>query len=161
MSKSRLLRLAFWSSVMLAMLFQVVFLLELHTPLPSDLALLSLGILSVSCLALALLARWTLAADAKIRYSPEEVYTERHFDAGLQYRVPGTYCVILSRQPPMHYPRTRYFYLNEPSADRALTIASVENPQWRAIVVEPSNLSVPMMPQGDHSRSTSDTWHVA
>lgn len=160
MSKSRLLRLGLWSSVMLAMLFQVVFLLELHSPVPSDLALWSLCILSVSCLGLALLARRTLAADAKIRYAPETVRTERRFDAGLQYRVQGTYCVILYRQSPVHYPRTKYFYLNEPSADRALMTAAVENPQWRAIGVEPSNLSVPR-PQGDHSRSTSDTWHVA
>ncbi len=145
---------------MLAVLFQVVFLLELHNPLPSDLALWSLSLLSVVCVAVALFARRTLTADARIRYTRDAV--QPHFDTGLQYRLPGTYCVILRRKPsfPVHYPSTKNFYLNEPSADLAFTTASVENPQWRAIGVEPSKLSF-RAPQGDRSNLKPDTWHVA
>jgi hypothetical protein len=60
----------------------------------------------------------------------------------------------------MHYPRTKCFYLSEGSADRAVTTASIENPQWRAVGVEPPNLSA-RMPQGDRSHSTTHTSHVA
>src|SRR6202035_1419205 len=109
MSKTRLLRLAIWASVALAALFQTAFLFELHSPLSSDLALWSLSILSVACVAVVLLARRSLAAKAKISYGPERVYRQRHFDVGADYRVQGVYCVILCRQPlvPMYYPRTK------------------------------------------------------
>jgi hypothetical protein len=160
MSKTRLLRLAIWASVALAALFQTAFLFELHSPLPSDLVLWSLSILSVACVAVVLLVRRSLAAKAKISYRPERVYLQRHFDVGAEFQ--GVYCVILCRQPlvPMHYPRTKCFYLSEGSADRAVTTASIENPQWRAIGVEPPNLSA-RMPQSDRSHSKSHTWHVA
>jgi hypothetical protein len=162
MSKTRLLRLAIWASVALAALFQTAFLFELHSPLPSDLALWSLSTLSVACVAVVLLVRRSLDAKAKISYGPERVYRQRHFDAGAEYGVQGVYCVILCRRPlvSMHYPRTKCFYLSEGSADRAVTTASIENPQWRAVGVEPPNLSA-RMPQGDRSHSTTHTWHVA
>ena len=162
MSKTRLLRLATWATVALAALFQTAFLFELHSPLPSDLALWSLSILSVACVVVALLVRGSLAAKAKLRYRPERVYLQRHFDVEAEYRVRGVYCVILCRQPlvPMYYPRTKCFYLSEGSADRAVTTASIENPQWRAIGVEPPNLSA-RVPQNDRSHPTSHTWHVA
>jgi hypothetical protein len=156
MSKTRLLRLAIWASVALAALFQTAFLFELHSPLPSDRVLWSLSILSVACVAVVLLVRESLAAKAKISYGPERVYLQRHFDVGAEYPVQGVYCVILCRQPS----RTKCFYLSEGSADRAVTAASIENPQWRAIGVEPPNLSV-RMPRSDRSQSTSHTWHVA
>jgi hypothetical protein len=162
MSKTRLLRLAIWASVALAALFQTAFLFEIHSPLPSDLALWSLSILSVACMAVVLLARGSLAANEKVSYRPERVYLQRHFDLGAEYRIQGVYCVILCRQPlfPIHHPRIKCFYLSEGSADRAVTTASSENPQWRAIGVEPPNLSA-RVPQSDRSQSTSHTWHVA
>jgi hypothetical protein len=162
MSKTRLFRLAIWASVVLAVLFQSAFLFELHSALPSGLALWSLSILSFACVAVVLLVRRSLAAKAKISYRPERVFPQRRFDGGAEYRVHGIYCVLLCRQPfvPMRYPRTKCFYLSEGSADRAITTASIENPQWRVIGVEPPNLSA-RMPQGDRSHSTSHTGHVA
>jgi hypothetical protein len=161
MSKTRLLRLAIWASVALAALFQTAFLFELHSPLPSNLALWSLSILSVACVVVVLLVRTSLVAKAKISYGPERVYL-RHFDIGAEYRVQRVYCVILCRQPLVstHYPRSKCFYLSEGSADRAVTTASTENPQWRVVGVEPPNLSA-RKPQSDRSHSTSHTSHVA
>jgi hypothetical protein len=163
MSKTMLLRLMILSSVALAVLFQVAFLVEIHSPLPSAVVLWSLSILSLACLVIALLARTSLAANAKVSYAPESVNMQPPFEAGEGYRVLGTYCVILCRRPlanPMQYPRTKSFYLSEASADRAVVTASIENPQWRAIGVEPNTLSA-RKPQSDHSNSTSETWHVA
>jgi hypothetical protein len=163
MSKAILLRLMISSSVALAVLFQAVFLVEIHSPLPSALVLWSLSILSLACLAIVLLARRSLAANAKVSYVPEGVYPQPQFEAGEGYRVLGTYCVILGRQPlanPIQYPRTKSFYLSEASADRAVVTASIENPQWRAIGVEPNNLSA-RKPQSDRPYPTSETWHVA
>ena len=76
MSKTRLLRLAIWAFVMLAVLFQTAFLFELHSPLPSDLALWSLSTLSVACVVVVLLVRGSLAAKAKISYRPQRVYLQ-------------------------------------------------------------------------------------
>jgi hypothetical protein len=162
MSKTRLLRVAIWASVALAALFQTAFLLELHSPLPSHLVLWSLSTLSFACVAVGLLVRASLSAKAKISYGPERVYRQRHFGVGAEYRVQGAYCVILCRQPlvPMHHPRIKCFYLSEGSAIRAVTTASIENPQWLAIGVEPPNLSA-RIPKSDPSRSTSHTWDVA
>jgi hypothetical protein len=160
MRKTRLLRLAIWASLALAALFQTAFLLELHSPLPSNSALWSLSILSIACVAVFLLVRGSLAAKAKISYGPERAYRQRHSDNGAEYWVQGVYCVILYRQPLLHYPLTKRFYLSEGSADRAVRIASIENPQWLVIGVEPPNLSA-CMPHGDHSEATSHTWDVA
>jgi hypothetical protein len=162
MGKTRLLRLMIWSSVAFVVLFQAAFLLELHSPLPSDLALWSLTGASIACVAVGLLALWNLAANARIYYAPESVHLERPPDARETYRVVGTYCVVLCRQPAASedLPRTKCFYLSEASADRAIATASAENPRWRAIGVEPPNLS-PRKPRSDHSHSTSETLHVA
>jgi hypothetical protein len=162
MSKTRLLRLAIWASVALAVLFQTAFLFELHSALPSGMALWSLSILSFACVAVVLLVRRSLAAKAKISYGRERVFLQRRFEVGAEYRVRGVYCVLLYRQPfvPMLNPRTKCFYLSEGSADRAVTTASLENPQWRVIGVEPPDLSA-NMPQSDRSHSTSHTGHVA
>ena len=162
MSKTRLLRLAIWASVALAVLFQTAFLFELHSALPSGMALWSLSILSFACVAVLLLVRRSLAAKAKISYGPERVFLQRRFEVGAEYRVQRVYCVILCRQPLafMHYPRSKCFYLSEGSADRAITTASLENPQWRVVGVEPPNLSA-RKPQSDRSHSTSHTSHVA
>jgi hypothetical protein len=162
MGKTRLLRLMIWSSVALVVLFQAAFLLELHSPLPSDLALWSLSVASVACVVVALLGRRSLVANAKIRYAPESVSLTRQLEARERYRVVGTYCVILCRQPAFaeDAPRSKCFYLSEASADRAVVTASAENPRWRAIGVEPPNLS-PRKPRSDHSHPTSETLHVA
>jgi hypothetical protein len=159
-SKTSLLRFAIWASLALAALFQTAFLLELHSPLPSDSALWSLSILSVGCVAVFLHVRRSLAAKANISYGPERVYRQRHSGDGAEYWVQGVYCVILYRQPRMHCARTKCLYLSEGSADRAVRTASIESPQWLVIGVEPSNLSA-RMPQSDRSHPTSDTWHVA
>ena len=49
------------------------------------------------------------------------------------------YCVLLSHRPFVDpvIPRTKLFYLSALSADRAVVSAVNENPQWRAIGVEP------------------------
>jgi hypothetical protein len=158
----RLLRFVIWSSITLAVLFQAAFLVELHSPLPSGVPLWSLSILSVACVGVVLLAQRSVATTAKMSYAPERVYRQHHFDAGVGYRAQGAYCVVLCRQhvSPVHYPRTKCFYLCEASADRALATASAENPQWRAIGIEPSNVSA-RRPQRDDSLSTSHTGHVA
>jgi hypothetical protein len=162
MSKTRLLRFAIWASVVSAALFQTAFLVELHGPLPSDLTLCSFSALSVACVAVVLFARRSLATKAKISYTPERVSRRPRSDAGAEHRVQRVYRVILCRQPlvPMHYPRTKSFYLSEGSAVGAVTTASMENPQWRAIGVEPPNLSA-RRPQSDRSHSRSHTGHVA
>jgi hypothetical protein len=163
MSKVRWLRLQIWSSVTVAVLLQAAFLLELHTPMPSRSVLWSLSGASVACLVILLLARRGLATNAKLSYAPDTAYPQRRFDAGAAYPVQGDYCVILCRRPlvdSVHYPHTKSLYLSEGSAERAVLTASVENPQWRAIGVEPSNLSA-RVPQRARSRSASETWDVA
>jgi hypothetical protein len=161
MRKTILLRSIISVFVAMAVLFQTAFLFELHSSSPSDLVLWTLSILSVACVASALLARRSLVANAKISYAPARVLQQNLCQDGESYRLPGSYCVILCRQPsfPVHYPRTKSFYLSEASADRAVTTASVENARWRAIGVEPLNLSA-RKPQSDRSHATSD-WNVA
>jgi hypothetical protein len=161
MKKTTLLRSMIWTSVAMTVMFQAAFLFELHSLLPSDLALWTLSILSVACVAIALLGRMSLVADEKISYSPERVYPQYGNDAEECYMVLDTYCVILCRPPlfPVDCPRTKCFYLSEASADRAVVTASVENPRWRVIGVEPLNLSA-RKPQSDRSHFTSD-WNVA
>ena len=109
-----------------------------------------------------LLARKTLAAKEKIGYRPERIYRERNSHVERKYRVQAVYCVILRRERlfPIRDPRVKCFYLSEGSADGAVTIASIENPTWRAIGVEPPTLSA-RMPQSGCSDPTLHTWHVA
>lgn len=163
MSKTRWLRLAIWACVVLAVLFQAAFLFELHSPVPSDSALWSLSILSVASVVVILLVRRSLAARAKISYRPERVSLQRNSTAGAQYRVPGDYCVILCRRPSVALlsPRAKCFYLSEGSADRAVTTASIENPQWRVVGIEPPHPSFARKKQSDRSHSTFHTWDVA
>jgi hypothetical protein len=69
----------------------------------------------------------------------------------------NAYCVILSRQPSVDttsYARSKRFYLNASTADRAMRIASDENPQFRVVGVEPSDL-YSLLPQGDRSSTPS------
>ncbi len=53
------------------------------------------------------------------------------------------YCVILCRQPfvnPNH-PRTKRFYIGAPTADRAMHAALVQNPHFRVMGIELSDLN--------------------
>jgi hypothetical protein len=66
------------------------------------------------------------------------------------------YCVILCPEPlvnPACYPRTKCFFLRAPTADGAIQSASADNPQWRVIGIEPSQLFAPLI-QSDPSRPT-------
>ncbi len=162
MRKTLMLRSIIWATVALAVLFQVAVLFELHSPLPSAPALWCLSVPSIACVAVALGAQRSLTAVAKITYAPDKVWPQGRVNVEEDYRIPASYCVILSRQSsfPVHYPRTQCFYLNDGSADRAVWTASMENPGWRVIGVEPPNLST-RMPQSDRSCRPSHAWHVA
>jgi hypothetical protein len=75
----------------------------------------------------------------------------------------NTYCVILCIEPlvnPMCYPRTKRFYLRAATADGAIQTASNDNPHWRVIGIEPSDLSARLL-QGDPSRPAPYDWHAA
>jgi hypothetical protein len=54
----------------------------------------------------------------------------------------NTYCVILSRRPFVNpsYPRTKRFYVGAPTADHAILTASAENPHFRVIGIEHSDV---------------------
>jgi hypothetical protein len=72
------------------------------------------------------------------------------------------YCVIFCPEPlvnPVCYPRTKCFFLRAPTADRALQTASDDNPQWRVIGIEPSQLFAPLI-QSDPSRPTPYDGHA-
>jgi hypothetical protein len=54
----------------------------------------------------------------------------------------NTYCVILCRLPLVNpaYPRTKRFYVGAATADLAIQAASVENPNFRVMGIELSDL---------------------
>ena len=54
----------------------------------------------------------------------------------------NTYCVILSRRPFVNpsYPRIKRFYVGAPTADRAILAASAENPHFRVMGIEHSDV---------------------
>jgi hypothetical protein len=72
------------------------------------------------------------------------------------------YCVILSRQPFVNpaYPRTKRYYVGAPTADRAILAAADDNPHFRVMGVEHSDV-YPPFPQGEPSRATSSVWQAA
>jgi hypothetical protein len=75
----------------------------------------------------------------------------------------NTYCVILCIEPlvnPIRYPCTKRFYLRAATADGAIQTASEDNPQWRVIGVEPSDLFARFL-QSDPSRPTPYDSHAA
>ena len=75
----------------------------------------------------------------------------------------NTFCVILCIEPfvnPIRYPRTKRFYLRAATADGAIQTASEDNPQWRVIGVEPSDLFARFL-QSDPSRPTPYDSHAA
>jgi hypothetical protein len=74
----------------------------------------------------------------------------------------NTYCVVL-RPPSLVnpiYPRNKRCYLSADSAVRAILTASEDNPEWRAIGIEPSGVFGPR-PQSDRSEPAPDNWHAA
>jgi hypothetical protein len=69
----------------------------------------------------------------------------------------NAYCVILSRLPLVDttsYARSKRFYLNAATADRAMHIACDENPQFRVMGIEPSDL-YSLIPQEAGSNTPS------
>jgi hypothetical protein len=55
----------------------------------------------------------------------------------------NTYCVILCREPlvnPICSPHGKRLYLRAATADGAIKTASDDNPHWRVIGVEPTDL---------------------
>jgi hypothetical protein len=74
----------------------------------------------------------------------------------------NAYCVILGRQPFVNptYPRTKRFYVGAPSADRAILAALDQNPHFRVMGVEHSDL-YPQLPQVDHLLGTPSAWQAA
>jgi hypothetical protein len=54
----------------------------------------------------------------------------------------NAYCVMLCRQPFVNpaYPRTKRFYVGASTADRAIRAASDENPHFRVMGIEHSDL---------------------
>ena len=71
----------------------------------------------------------------------------------------NAYCVILSRQPFVNpaYPRTKRFYVGAPTADRALRAATDQNPHFRVMGIEHSDV-YPSFVQNDASPSV---WQAA
>jgi hypothetical protein len=71
----------------------------------------------------------------------------------------NAYCVILSRQPFVNpaYPRTKRFYVGAQTADRAMRAASDQNPHFRVMGIEHSDL-YPRLVQNDPSPSM---WQAA
>lgn len=71
----------------------------------------------------------------------------------------NTYCVILSRQPFVNpaYPRTKRFYVGASTAHRAIRAASEQNPHFRVMGIEHSDL-YPRLIQNDMSPSM---WQAA
>jgi hypothetical protein len=66
----------------------------------------------------------------------------------------NAYCVILCRQPFVNpaYPRTKRFYVGASTADCAIRAASDQNPHFRVMGIEHSDL-YPRLVQNDRSPS--------
>jgi hypothetical protein len=60
----------------------------------------------------------------------------------------NAYCVMLCRQPFVNpaYPRTKRFYVGASTADRAIRAASDENPHFRVMGIEHSDLYPRLVP---------------
>ncbi len=75
----------------------------------------------------------------------------------------NSYCVIFRPRlsvAPMHYPRMKRCYLRADTADRAILIASADNPQWRVVGIEPGDMAAFLL-ERDCSGATQDVWHAA
>ncbi|HTZ59658.1 MAG TPA: hypothetical protein VMB49_16235 [Acidobacteriaceae bacterium] len=74
----------------------------------------------------------------------------------------AAYCVILRPQSPAGslHPRNKRCYLSADTADRAIRTAAADNPEWRAVGVEPGGLFPPLS-INPTSPNSSDTKHAA
>lgn len=74
----------------------------------------------------------------------------------------NAFCVVLRPQSLVNSmrPRNKRCYLGADTANRAILIASEENPEWRVIGVEPRGFFAPI-PQSTHSGPASDNQHAA
>jgi hypothetical protein len=74
----------------------------------------------------------------------------------------NAYCVILCRQPFVNpaYPRTKRYYVGAPTAVRAILAAADDNPHFRVMGVEHSDV-YPPLPQNEPSPTTSSVWQAA
>jgi len=74
----------------------------------------------------------------------------------------NAYCVILCRQPFVNpaYPRTKRYYVGAATADRAILAAADDNPHFRVMGVEHSDV-YPPLPQKEPSPATSSVWQAA
>jgi hypothetical protein len=74
----------------------------------------------------------------------------------------NAYCVVLRPLSLVNaiYPRNKRCYLSADSAVRAILTASEENPEWRAIGIEPGGLFAPR-PQSERSEPAAGNWHAA
>jgi hypothetical protein len=74
----------------------------------------------------------------------------------------AAYCVILRPRPLINSarPRTKRCYLSADTADRAIRTAAEDNPEWRAVGVEPGGLFPPLS-YTPHPAPESDTPHAA
>jgi hypothetical protein len=73
------------------------------------------------------------------------------------------YCVILCPEPlvsPACYFRTKCFFLRAPTAEGAIQTASDDNPQWRVIGIEPSQLFARLL-RSDPSHPTPHNGRAA
>jgi hypothetical protein len=74
----------------------------------------------------------------------------------------NAYCVMLCRQPYVNpaYPRTKRYYVGAPTAEGAILVAAGDNPHFRVMGVEHSDV-YPPLPQNDPSPTTSSVSQAA
>ena len=68
----------------------------------------------------------------------------------------NAYCVMLCRQPFVNpaYPRTKRYYVGAPTAEGAILAAVDDNPHFRVMGVEHSDVYLPL-PHNDPSPTSS------
>jgi hypothetical protein len=71
----------------------------------------------------------------------------------------NAYCVMLCRQPFVNpaYPRTKRFYVGASTADHAIRAASDQNPHFRVMGIEHSDL----YPRLVHNDPSPSMWQAA
>jgi hypothetical protein len=74
----------------------------------------------------------------------------------------SAYCVVLRPRPlaKLTHPRIKRCYLSADAADRAMIIASKDNPDWSVIGIEPGDLTARFV-QSERPTSSNDAGHAA
>jgi hypothetical protein len=74
----------------------------------------------------------------------------------------SAYCVVLRPRPlaKLMHPRIKRCYLSADAADRAMVIASNDNPEWSVIGIEPGGLTARFL-QSERPASSTDAGHAA